>query len=288
MCAPTDVRQEGGSMRFTLHLPDGAPHAGDAGLAGPAQRAERAGRRRDRLAARRGRRKRSPRALEKFAGHRPSLQHHGRARTLGRGNVLLVDDYGHHPRELAAVFAAARGGWPERRLVVAFQPHRYSRTRDLFDEFAAVLSQRRCAGADRGLSRRRSADRRRRRQVAGARHPRARPHRSGRGQQRRATCRRCCRDVLHDGDLLLLMGAGDIGHVASDTRAAHGFAGAAQVHDTFPPLRITDPRAVRPRRRADGRHQFRARGVAELRRATCSRRCARAASTRTRSTASRR
>jgi UDP-N-acetylmuramate--alanine ligase len=53
----------------------------------------------------------------------------------------VVDDYGHHPRELAAVFAAARGGWPEKRLVVAFQPHRYSRTRDLLDEFAAVLSR---------------------------------------------------------------------------------------------------------------------------------------------------
>src|SRR3546814_19617005 len=52
----------------------------------------------------------------------------------------LVDDYGHHPKELAAVFAAARGGWPDRRLVVAFQPHRYSRTRDLFDDFAGVLS----------------------------------------------------------------------------------------------------------------------------------------------------
>src|SRR3546814_12659609 len=52
----------------------------------------------------------------------------------------LVDDYGHHPKELAAVFAAARGGWLDRRLVVAFQPHRYSRTRDLFDDFAGVLS----------------------------------------------------------------------------------------------------------------------------------------------------
>ena len=59
---------------------------------------------------------------------------------FGRGKALLVDDYGHHPRELEAVFAAARGGWPERRLVVAFQSHCFSRTRDLFDDFAAVLS----------------------------------------------------------------------------------------------------------------------------------------------------
>src|SRR3546814_2345208 len=62
-------------------------------------------------------------------------------RTTDKGaTVQLVDDYGHHPKELEAVFAAARGGWPDRRLVVAFQPHRYSRTRDLFDDFSSVLS----------------------------------------------------------------------------------------------------------------------------------------------------
>lgn len=57
------------------------------------------------------------------------------------GEVVLVDDYGHHPRELAAVFAAARQAWPDQRQVVIFQPHRYSRTRALLDEFAEVLSQ---------------------------------------------------------------------------------------------------------------------------------------------------
>ena len=55
--------------------------------------------------------------------------------------VLLVDDYGHHPREIAATFDAIRAGWPDRRLLVAFQPHRYTRTRDLFDDFTAVLSK---------------------------------------------------------------------------------------------------------------------------------------------------
>src|SRR5690606_41478730 len=60
--------------------------------------------------------------------------------TAGGATVQLVDGYGHHPRGLAAVFEAARGGWPEKRLVVAFQPHRYSRTRDLLDDFAGVLS----------------------------------------------------------------------------------------------------------------------------------------------------
>jgi UDP-N-acetylmuramate--alanine ligase len=60
--------------------------------------------------------------------------------TASGAKVRIIDDYGHHPSELEAVFAAARGGWADKRLVVAFQPHRYSRTRDQFDKFAAVLS----------------------------------------------------------------------------------------------------------------------------------------------------
>ena len=57
------------------------------------------------------------------------------------GSVTVVDDYGHHPTELAATIAAARGVWPQRRLVMAFQPHRYTRTRDLFEDFTVVLSE---------------------------------------------------------------------------------------------------------------------------------------------------
>ena len=53
---------------------------------------------------------------------------------------MLIDDYGHHPTEIAATLAAARSGWPERRVVLVFQPHRYTRTRDLMDDFATVLS----------------------------------------------------------------------------------------------------------------------------------------------------
>ncbi|MGD8875168.1 MAG: UDP-N-acetylmuramate--L-alanine ligase, partial [Gammaproteobacteria bacterium] len=56
------------------------------------------------------------------------------------GQVLLVDDYAHHPREIAPTLEAARAGWPGRRLVVVFQPHRYTRTHDLFDDFIEVLS----------------------------------------------------------------------------------------------------------------------------------------------------
>jgi UDP-N-acetylmuramate--alanine ligase len=57
------------------------------------------------------------------------------------GSVMLVDDYGHHPREVAAVIKAVRDGWPERRLVMVYQPHRYSRTRDLYDDFVQVLGE---------------------------------------------------------------------------------------------------------------------------------------------------
>lgn len=61
--------------------------------------------------------------------------------SLGEGEpVMLVDDYGHHPREVAATIAAVREGWPERRLVMIYQPHRFTRTRDLFEDFAEVLS----------------------------------------------------------------------------------------------------------------------------------------------------
>ena len=166
-------------------------------------------------------------ALEKFQGIGRRFNLKGElafAGASGQGKVLLVDDYGHHPRELEAVFAAARGGWPERRLVVAFQPHRYSRTRDLLDDFAAVLSvcdavvltevyaagETPIAGADaKSLAR---AIRARGRidpvVVASARDlPDLLP------------------DVLQDGDLLLMMGAGDIGYVASEI-AAKGFEGA--------------------------------------------------------------
>jgi UDP-N-acetylmuramate--alanine ligase len=144
-------------------------------------------------------------------------------RTQKGAAVQLVDDYGHHPKELEAVFAAARGGWPDKRLVVAFQPHRYSRTRDLFDEFAAVLStvdalvltevypagEAPIAGADaKALAR---AIRTRGRVdpvvVGGA-----------------SELASVLPDVLDDGDLLLLMGAGDIGAAAQQI-ATQGFEG---------------------------------------------------------------
>ncbi|OGI42885.1 MAG: UDP-N-acetylmuramate--L-alanine ligase [Candidatus Muproteobacteria bacterium RIFCSPHIGHO2_01_FULL_65_16] len=80
------------------------------------------------------------RALGNFAGIGRRFQVNGRA-ALDGGDVILVDDYAHHPREIAATVDAARRGWPGRRLVVVFQPHRYTRTHDLLDDFCAVLSE---------------------------------------------------------------------------------------------------------------------------------------------------
>ena len=79
-------------------------------------------------------------AFNKFAGIGRRFQQLGHfAAPTGSGDILLVDDYGHHPSEVAVTIKAARTGWPERRLVMIFQPHRYSRTRDLYDEFVQVL-----------------------------------------------------------------------------------------------------------------------------------------------------
>ena len=60
---------------------------------------------------------------------------------FGKGSVRVIEDYGHHPSELEVTIAAARGGWPEKRIVAVFQPHRYTRTASLFDEFSRVLSE---------------------------------------------------------------------------------------------------------------------------------------------------
>ncbi|WP_153099322.1 UDP-N-acetylmuramate--L-alanine ligase [Paraburkholderia hayleyella] len=80
------------------------------------------------------------RALADFNGVDRRFQRYGEVPVPGGGTYTLVDDYGHHPVEMAATIEAARGAFPGRRLVLAFQPHRYSRTRDCFDEFVNVLS----------------------------------------------------------------------------------------------------------------------------------------------------
>ncbi|MBU6510290.1 MAG: UDP-N-acetylmuramate--L-alanine ligase, partial [Gammaproteobacteria bacterium] len=153
-------------------------------------------------------------ALAGFQGVGRRFQIHGEIATA-KGQVLLVDDYGHHPRELAATLQAAREGWPGRRLVVAFQPHRYTRTRDLFEDFAEVLSQADAllllevypageapiAGAD-GRALARSIRNRGRVDPVFVAQTQDLPE---------ALC-----SVLKDGDLLLTLGAGDIGALAAE------------------------------------------------------------------------
>lgn len=80
------------------------------------------------------------RALEKFQGVGRRFQVYGEF-PIGNGQAMLVDDYGHHPREVESVIKAVRKGWPERRLVMVYQPHRYTRTRDLYEDFVQVLSK---------------------------------------------------------------------------------------------------------------------------------------------------
>jgi UDP-N-acetylmuramate--alanine ligase len=154
------------------------------------------------------------RAFTNFQGVGRRFQARGEIE-VDDGKVMLVDDYGHHPRELAAVFAAARGGWPQRRLVVAFQPHRYTRTRDLLDDFAAVLSEADVlvltdvypageapiAGAD-GRALARAVRARGKVDPVFVEHPRE--------------LKNALPALLRDGDLLLVMGAGDIGAAANE------------------------------------------------------------------------
>lgn len=152
-------------------------------------------------------------ALEKFEGIDRRFQSHGEIET-DSGKVLLVDDYGHHPTEVAATVAAARTGWPERRIVLAFQPHRFTRTRDLLDDFATVLSdvdvllvlEVFAAGED---------------PIAGADGRAIARAVRGRGGvepvfvEQLDDLARTLDGLLADGDLLLTMGAGDIGGYAA-------------------------------------------------------------------------
>ena len=77
--------------------------------------------------------------LQKFAGVGRRFTQLGELAFPG-GKALLVDDYGHHPTEVKATLESSRQAWPERRVVMVYQPHRYTRTRDLYEDFVAVLS----------------------------------------------------------------------------------------------------------------------------------------------------
>jgi UDP-N-acetylmuramate--alanine ligase len=79
-------------------------------------------------------------ALAKFGGVGRRFQRYGEVALPAGGSAIVIDDYGHHPVEMAATLSAVRGAYPEKRLLLAFQPHRYTRTRDCFEDFARVLS----------------------------------------------------------------------------------------------------------------------------------------------------
>lgn len=81
------------------------------------------------------------RALAEFKGVGRRFQRYGEVPAKDGGKFTLIDDYGHHPVEMAATLAAARGAFPGRRLVLAFQPHRYTRTRDCFEDFVKVIGE---------------------------------------------------------------------------------------------------------------------------------------------------
>ncbi|MDF0535548.1 UDP-N-acetylmuramate--L-alanine ligase [Shewanella yunxiaonensis] len=162
-------------------------------------------------------------ALAEFQGIGRRFQHLGDYETPN-GKVMLVDDYGHHPSEVAATIRAARAGWPDERLVMVFQPHRYTRTRDLYEDFVDVLSQVDCllmlevypageapiAGVDsRALCR----SIRLRGQVD--------PIYVASPEQ----LAEILQSVVKDGDLLLTQGAGNIGAVSRElARTCLGFA----------------------------------------------------------------
>ena len=159
-------------------------------------------------------------ALDSFTGVGRRFTQHGDlsvADSAGGGQYTLVDDYGHHPNEMQATLEAARGAWPDRRLVLAFQPHRYARTRDCFEDFVRVLSQADAvlltevfpAGEERIVA----ADGRalaRAIRVAGRVEPVF--------VEQIANLAESIQSFVRDGDVVVLMGAGSISRVAGQLK----------------------------------------------------------------------
>ena len=156
-------------------------------------------------------------SLQEFEGIDRRFQRLGEVKTAA-GTVMLVDDYGHHPTEIAATLSAAKSGWPGKRVVLVFQPHRYSRTRDLMDDFATVLSDADVlvlldvyAAGEEPIA---GADGR-----AIARAVRTRGSVEPVFVESLNDLQPVLLDLLEDGDLVLTMGAGDIGAYAADLPA---------------------------------------------------------------------
>jgi UDP-N-acetylmuramate--alanine ligase len=158
------------------------------------------------------------RALAQFPGVDRRLQHVADVVTAV-GRVTVLDDYGHHPTEVVATLAAARQGYPGRRVVLAFQPHRYTRTRDLLDDFARVLQQADVlcvtevyAAGEAPIA---GADGR-----AICRAVRSRGQLEPLFVERPEELPAALKDLIEDGDVILAMGAGSITAVAHTLPAA--------------------------------------------------------------------
>ena len=156
-------------------------------------------------------------ALKEFKGVGRRFERYGEVAAKNGGSFTLIDDYGHHPVEMQAVIAAARAAFPERRLVLAFQPHRYTRTRDCFEDFvrvissadAVVLTEVYAAGEAPIVA----ADTRsliRAIRVAGKVEPLFVDRTDGLPQ--------AILGLAQDHDVVIVMGAGSIGQVASQTK----------------------------------------------------------------------
>ncbi len=136
----TDLQTNGAQMQFTVHLKNGEVAPFEVTLNMPGRHnvlnalaaigvALECGAQVDAI----------QRGLLSFAGVGRRFQSYGEISLPAGGSALVIDDYGHHPVEMAATLAAARGAYPDKRLLLAFQPHRYTRTRDLFEDFVNVL-----------------------------------------------------------------------------------------------------------------------------------------------------
>jgi UDP-N-acetylmuramate--alanine ligase len=159
--------------------------------------------------------------LAEFTGVGRRFQRYGEVAIPSGGTFSLVDDYGHHPAEMAATLAAARGAFPGRRIVLAFQPHRFTRTRDLFEDFVRVLStadelvladvypagEPPIVAAD-GRSLARAV------RVAGKVEPVF--------VEKSAEMRDAVLARVRDGDVVVTMGAGSIGHLAPELAVPTG------------------------------------------------------------------
>lgn len=162
-------------------------------------------------------------ALSKFAGIGRRCDVMGEIRIAGK-RILLIDDYAHHPNEIAAIMDAVRQGWPGRRIVTIFQPHRYSRTRDLFDDFCQILSEMDIlilldvyAAGEAPVS---AADSR-----ALSRSIRMRGKLDPLYLEQREDLQAMLTNIVQEQDILLMLGAGDIGALSREFSDSYGGSG---------------------------------------------------------------